>query len=92
MTVLPSFGNNMNKLKYLFFFLLVMTLSCEKEERCYTVEGKEIINGEYYFLLDNNHFYSSNRDINSGIPDPYGTGKVNRETYNSVNIGDKYCN
>ena len=92
MTVLPSSGNNMNKLKYLFFFLLVMTLSCEKEERCYTVEGKEIINGEYYFLLDNNHFYSSNREINSGIPDPYGTGKVNRETYNSVNIGDKYCN
>ena len=45
MTVLPSFGNNMNKLKYLFFFLLVMTLSCEKEERCFTVEGKEIIKG-----------------------------------------------
>ena len=90
--VVPSCGNHMNKLKYLLFSFLFITLSCEKEERCYTVEGKEIINGEYYFLLDNNHFYSSNRDINSGIPDPYGTGKVSKDTYNSVNIGEKYCN
>jgi len=27
--------------------------SCDKE-KCYTIEGKEIINGDYYFLLDNN--------------------------------------
>ena len=28
-------------------------MSCDKE-RCYSIEGKEIINGEYYLLLDNN--------------------------------------
>ena len=34
--------------------LIVIIFSCEKE-RCYTIEGKEIINGEYYLLLDNNN-------------------------------------
>jgi len=25
------------------------------------------------------------------VPDPYGSGKVDEETYNSLGIGDKYC-
>lgn len=70
---------------------LLITFSCDKE-KCYTIRGKEIINGEYYFLLNNNVFTtnSSNR-LSSGVPDPYGTGKVNKETYDSVNVGDQYC-
>ena len=83
-------------MKYIFLILFVLISSCEKE-RCYDIEGKEIINGEYYLLLDKNNFqnmsnnYSNNNSLYSGVPDPYGTGKVDKETYESVNIGDKYC-
>ena len=87
------FGNSTNKVR--FFYLATLSLiifSCSKKERCYTIEGKEIINGEFYFLLDNDMDYqSSNNTLSSGVPDPYGTGKVDEETYNSVAVGDKYC-
>ena len=74
-----------------YLSLLIVTIfSCEKE-RCYTIEGKEIINGEYYLLLDNNNSYgdrsnnySSNNNLYTGVPDPYGTGKVDKETYDSI--------
>ena len=69
--------------------------SCDKE-KCYTIEGKKIIDGEYYLLLDNNNLYnesrSNNADASAGIPDPYGTGKVDQETYDSVSIGDNTGN
>ena len=84
----------MNKMKHIFLLIISISIfSCEKE-KCYTVEGKEIINGEYYFLLENNDLYSNSRSENltKGIPDPYGTGKVDKETFDSVSIGDKYCN
>jgi hypothetical protein len=78
--------------------LFLLICSCEKE-RCYTIEGKEIINGEYYLLLDNNNSYgdrnnstnNTNSNLYTGIPDPYGTGKVDKDTYESVSIGEKYC-
>ncbi len=84
----------MNKMKHIFLLIISISIfSCEKE-KCYTVEGKEIINGEYYFLLENNDLYSNSRseNLSKGIPDPYGTGKVDKETFDSVSIGDKYCN
>ena len=82
-------------MRFFYFLILVSILSCEKE-RCYTVEGKEIINGEYYLLLENSRRidgsnYSSNNGLYSGVPDPYGTGKVDKETYDSVSAGEKYC-
>ena len=82
-------------MRFFYFLILVSILSCEKE-RCYTVEGKEIINGEYYLLLENSRQidgsnYSSNNGLYSGVPDPYGTGKVDKETYDSVTAGEKYC-
>ena len=82
-------------MRFFYFLILVSILSCEKE-RCYTVEGKEIINGEYYLLLENarqidGSNYSSNNGLYSGVPDPYGTGKVDKETYDSVTAGEKYC-
>ena len=82
-------------MRFFYFLILVSILSCEKE-RCYTVEGKEIINGEYYLLLENSRQidgsnYSSNNGLYSGVPDPYGTGKVDKETYDSVSAGEKYC-
>ena len=81
-----------------FFYLLIFIsiLSCEKE-RCYTVEGKRFTNGEYYLLLQNsgefNRSYNNlgNNNLTSGVPDPYGTGKVDKETYESVSEGEKYC-
>jgi len=81
----------MNKMKHIFLLIISISIfSCEKE-KCYTVEGKEIINGEYYFLLENNDLYSNSRseNLSKGIPDPYGTGKVDKETFDSVSIGDK---
>jgi len=92
--VLLLCGNIMNKMKHIFLLIISISIfSCEKE-KCYTVEGKEIINGEYYFLLENNDLYSNSRseNLSKGIPDPYGTGKVDKETFDSVSIGDKYCN
>ena len=82
-------------MRFFYFLIFVLILSCEKE-RCYTVEGKEIINGEYYLLLENSRQidgsnYSSNNGLYSGVPDPYGTGKVDKETYDSVSAGEKYC-
>lgn len=82
-------------MRFFYLLILVSILSCEKE-RCYTVEGKEIINGEYYLLLENSRQidgsnYSSNNGLYSGVPDPYGTGKVDKETYDSVSAGEKYC-
>ena len=81
----------------LFYSLIFISiLSCEKE-RCYTIEGKEIINGEYYLLLENTREfdsstnYSSNDGLYTGVPDPYGTRKVDKETYESVSAGEKYC-
>jgi|TARA_B100000768_G_scaffold92041_1_gene86091 hypothetical protein len=84
-------------MKVIYFSLLFLLIySCEKE-RCYTIEGKEIINGEYYFLLDNsstgnrNNYSNNNDNLYTGVPDPYGTGKVDKETYESTGIGEKYC-
>ena len=82
-------------MKLFYFSILVFIFSCNKE-RCYNIEGKKIINGEYYLLLENSgefnrSNYSSNNNLYSGVPDPYGTGKVDIETYNSVTIGEKYC-
>jgi hypothetical protein len=87
-------------MKFVYISLIFLLIcSCEKE-RCYTIEGKEIINGEYYLLLDNNNSYGDrnnstsnpNNNLYTGIPDPYGTGKVDKDTYESVSIGEKYCN
>jgi len=40
-------------MKYIYLLLISLSMfSCDKE-KCYTIEGKEIINGDYYFLLDN---------------------------------------
>ena len=87
-------------MKFVYISLIFLLIcSCEKE-RCYNIEGKEIINGEYYLLLDNNNSYGDrnnstsnpNNNLYTGIPDPYGTGKVNKDTYESVSIGEKYCN
>ena len=89
------YGNITSKMKYIYLLLISFSIfSCDKE-KCYTIEGKEIINGDYYFLLDNNQINnptSSNENLSTGVPDTYGTGKVDKETYDSVSIGDKYCN
>ena len=79
----------MKVIYFSLFFLLIC--SCEKD-RCYTIEGKEIINGEYFFLIDNNSTGNRNNyNLYTGVPDPYGTGKVDKETYESTGIGEKYC-
>tara|TARA_B100000965_G_C18934240_1_gene474365 strand:- start:189 stop:437 length:249 start_codon:yes stop_codon:yes gene_type:complete len=81
-------------MRFLYLFLLIFLLhSCSKDkETCYTIEGKEIVNGEYFFLLNRTFDYQAIRSSeSSGIPDPYGSGKVDEDTYNSVDIGDKYC-
>ena len=47
-------------MKFFYFFLFVLILSCEKE-KCYTIEGKEIIirnakEGETFDALDNKKY------------------------------------
>ena len=88
-------------MKFVYFSLILFLISSCEKERCYTIEGKEIINGEYYLLLENNSSFgdrnnysnsnNSNTGLYTGIPDPFGTGKVDKDTYESVNIGEKYC-
>ena len=41
--------------------------------------------------FDRSSNYSSDNGLYTGVPDPYGTGKVDKETYDSVSTGDKYC-
>ena len=83
-------------MKNFYLLIFVFIFSCDKE-RCYTIEGKRLINGEYYLLLQNsgefNRTYNNsvNNNLTSGVPDPYGSGKVDRVTFESVNTGDKYC-
>ena len=83
-------------MKIFYLLILVFIFSCDKE-RCYTIEGKRVINGEYYLLLQNsgefNRSYnnSGNSNLTSGVPDPYGSGKVDKETFESVSAGEKYC-
>ena len=86
-------------MKFVYFSLIFFLISSCEKERCYTIEGKEIINGEYYLLLDNNDSYgdrinnsNTNNNLYTGVPDPYGTGKVDKDTYESVSVGEKYCN
>ena len=44
-------GNITNKMKYIYLLLITLSIiSCDKE-KCYTIEGKEIINGDYYFFI-----------------------------------------
>ena len=50
-----------------------------------------------FFLIDNNstgnrnNYSSNNNNLYTGVPDPYGTGRVDKETYESTGIGEKYC-
>ena len=87
----------MENFRLCWLALFLSIVSCDKE-RFYSIEGKEIIIGEYYLLLDNNSMgfdgpnnYSSSNNMYTGVPDPYGSGKVDKETYDSVDVGDKYC-
>ena len=78
------------------FYLLTLILiinSCSKDnESCYTIQDKKIISGEYYFFVNNSMgFQTSNNNLGSGVPDPYGSGKVDKETFESVSAGEKYC-
>ena len=77
---------------YLITLILIINSCSKDKESCYTIQDKKIISGEYYFFVNNSMgFQTSNNNLGSGVPDPYGSGKVDEETYNSLGIGDKYC-
>ena len=81
--------------------IVTPTFNEEQNIKKLYLEIKEIftrINLEYeQIIIDNNstgnrNNYSSNNDnLYTGVPDPYGTGKVDKETYESTGIGEKYC-
>ena len=72
----------------------MLAFSCEKED-CYIISEKRVIDGKYYFYFDARESYELNRGNNSGqgsgYPDRFASGQVNKETYDSVNVGDNYC-
>ena len=84
------------KVKFIPFLFIVAFLSCNKEDDCYTITEKRIVDNKYYFYFDaqelNNLPQNSNPNQGSGYPDRYASGQVDKETYDSTNVGDKYCN
>ena len=84
------------KVKSICLLFLIIFSSCNKED-CHTIREKNIIDGQYYFYfntpLNDGPGYSSVDDLNSSgyIPDRYASGIVDKDTYDSTNIGDKYC-
>tara|TARA_B100000902_G_scaffold23230_1_gene27955 strand:+ start:1452 stop:1739 length:288 start_codon:yes stop_codon:yes gene_type:complete len=90
------FGKVTSKLKYFYLLIFfIISSSCDKED-CYTIDEKKEINGNYYFYFDSreNQLPRGNQSTTqgSGYPDRFASGQVNKETYDSVNVGDKYCN
>ncbi|MBC8305444.1 MAG: hypothetical protein H8E55_57985 [Pelagibacterales bacterium] len=83
------------KVKFISFLFLVIFFSCNKED-CYTITEKRIIDGKYYFYFDaqENYNLTQNNLPNQGgvYLDEFASGQVDKETYESTNVGDKYCN
>tara|TARA_B100001250_G_scaffold270347_1_gene233347 strand:+ start:687 stop:935 length:249 start_codon:yes stop_codon:yes gene_type:complete len=80
------------KLKYIGILSLIIFTSCSNKEDCFTITEKRVIDGKYYFYFDETDSYSNQTPgLDSGYPDRYGSGQVDKETFESTNIGDKYC-
>ena len=82
------------KVKFIPFLFIAAFLSCNKEDDCYTITEKRIVDNKYYFYFDVQENYDLPQDTQqgSGYPDRYASGQVDKETYDSTNVGDKYCN
>ena len=83
------------KVKFISFLFIVIFFSCNKED-CYTITEKRIIDGKYYFYFDAQESYNLPQNNlpnqGGGYPDEFASGQVDKETYESTNVGDKYCN
>ena len=103
MTDLRLYGKNTNsltihhymKVKSIVTLFLIIFFSCSNKEDCFTITEKRVIDGKYYFYFDAQDRYNvtpnNNPGLDSGYPDRYGSGQVDKETFESTNVGDKYC-
>ena len=83
------------KVKSIAILLLFVFSSCNNKEDCFTITEKRIIDGKYYFYFDaqdrTDIYPNNNPNLDGGYPDRYGSGQVDKDTFESTNIGDKYC-
>jgi hypothetical protein len=83
------------KLKSVVALFLIIFYSCSREDDCFTITEKRVIDGKYYFYFDaqdrSDAYPNNNPGLDGGYPDRYGSGQVDRETFESTNVGDKYC-
>ncbi|MDG2371497.1 MAG: hypothetical protein P8L83_02680 [Flavobacteriaceae bacterium] len=75
----------------LSLFILIF-FNCQKNNDCITILEKRSVNNKYYFLFEAENFNNSNNQQSTNVPDPYSSGEVDNQTYQSFSVGDEYCN
>lgn len=80
--------------KLLLLLVCFCFLNCQKsDEKCGQIIKKEIIEANYYFVLQTDeyiNYYNTPQDTT--LPDNgVRQGKVSKEVYDSFEIGDEYC-
>ncbi|MGC6423337.1 MAG: hypothetical protein ACON47_09045 [Flavobacteriaceae bacterium] len=77
--------------KYSLLGLLILLLSCQSED-CITIEDKQTVNGNFYFLFGAQNDFANNTNNNSlFIPDTQQSGEVSEAVFKQYQIGDTYC-
>ena len=80
--------------KLILLFTSFLFICCQSSnEKCEQIIQKEIIESNYYFVLQTDEFidyYNTPQDAT--LPDNgVRQGAVSKETYDSFEIGDEYC-
>jgi len=79
-------------MKYVITLVFLGVLwGCQKED-CITIQDKQSLDGNYYFLFRNRPTVNSNSTPNNlFIPDAQQSGEVSKFVYDQYEIGDTYC-
>ena len=80
--------------KLILLFTSFLFISCQSSnEKCGQIIQKEIIESNYYFVLQTDEFINYyNTPQDPTLPDNgVRQGAVSKETYDSFEIGDEYC-
>ena len=80
--------------KLILLFTSFLFICCQSSnEKCGQIIQKEIIESNYYFVLQTDEFINYyNTPQDPTLPDNgVRQGAVSKETYDSFEIGDEYC-
>ena len=79
--------------KFGWLCAVLFFMNCNKSDDCITIIEKRNVGENYYFLFEDNRRQNSNQTNQEGVGslDPYASGEVNESTYNTYQVGDRYC-